>query len=241
MTAFAFEPPNRHLEDFDDLQDYHFLLSMHCKDKDYVNHYAKRFDRSDTRRVILDNSYNELMRADDCIELISHMANVRADWVVVPDDPQWPTYKIADSFKEVCQFIEPHRTLTVINSLEMMNHLRHHGAPNFAISYHIRLPHYRRGGEPEDLSWAKQCHFLGLCNIKEIKELQPPSCDTSMPIKLGIMHEHLDEWIAGGCPHIHTKDILQSFFDKKMSTEQIDLSRQNIIRLKELCNGTQQT
>ena len=56
MTRFSFEVPIAHLETFEDLQDFHFALSMLFAEGRYKNFYS---NLPRNKEVWLDNSFNE--------------------------------------------------------------------------------------------------------------------------------------------------------------------------------------
>lgn len=235
MTQFSFEVPIQHLEDFEDLQDFHFILSMLCKNKAYHNYYYNQATKG-TKQVWLDNSYNEQGKADRVIDLIKVMNSIHAHKVVIPDNPKWHIEQMLLTYKETIYCVAPSKTITVVSSSQMHEALYSIGARHFAISYHVRLPAYQTNKAINTFKWAKSFHFLGLCSIEEIRQLKPPTCDTSMPIKLAFENITTRRWFEEGYPHIHTKDVLRWFFDTKMTKRQIDLARKNIIQLKEVCN-----
>jgi hypothetical protein len=242
-TAFSFEVPIAHLDDFADLQDYHFCLSMLCRDDRYFKHFHQLACK-DHRQVWLDNSFNEQGKADQLEELVDLFTELGAHKLVVPDDPAWTTEQMKLSYHATTFHLDYLETITVVKSPEMRQELSLLGAQHFALSYHIRLPAYkqwltskREVPKYELFRWASDMHFLGLCDIDEIQALRPPTCDTSMPIKIALQGLELHQWYELGCPHIHTKDICEEFFSCNMTNNQIHLARRNIIELKEVCNG----
>jgi hypothetical protein len=237
MTSFAFEVPHAHLEDFSDLQDFHFALSIHCNIK-YYREYFRRQSIRGTKQVWLDNSFNETGKADQIPKLLKIADQIGAHKVVVPDDPNWPIHKIARRFKDISKFIPSIRAIVVVNSWLMQQRLIELGALSFALSYHVRLPWYHNGGISSYFEYAKDFHFLGLCNIQELKELHPPSCDTSVPIKLALQNISLRKWYEDGCPRVHHKpgENKLSYYDVRMTKKQIELARQNIYNLKMAVN-----
>jgi len=236
MVEFSFEVPHAHLEDFASYQDFFFLLGAHLEHKEYYDFHKNQYALG-VKQLWLDNNYNELGEADNICTLAERAHHIRASKVIIPDDPTWTEEQMWTSYCEACFRIAREEIVVVVNNEKMFKSFKERGVTKFALSYHIRLPHYEAGGKPEDFLWAKDCHFLGLCSVEELRIINPPTCDTSMPIKLALQNKSLYTWMKEACPHIHTKDILSTFFDTKMTTEQLALAKLNINLLKNLVNG----
>jgi len=238
MTKFAFEVPHAHLDDFKDLQDFHFALSLHCYKSFYKNFFLHH-SVTGVKQVWLDNSFNETGKADKITNLTQLADEIGAHKLIVPDNPTWSIEKVIKEFEASCKYIPASRAVVVINSERMYDGLIKQGALCFALSYHIRLPHYNKGGQPEDFLWAKECHFLGLCSIQELARLRPPSCDTSIPIKLAINGIRLLQWYEEGCPRIHHPPGVGKlpYYDLVLTEEQLKLAKENITMLKIAVNG----
>jgi hypothetical protein len=121
--------------------------------------------------------------------------------------------------------VKPEHIIVIIHHPDWIGHYRSYGITNFAVPYDFRYC------TDAKLKRFGQAHFLGLVSIREIQIVNPPSCDTSIPIKLALANMTLDEWVRTGCKHIHT---VPSFFDIKMTKNQINIARYNIERLKEV-------
>ena len=232
-TLFSFEVPINNLTDFSDLQDFHFALSTLYQYPRYKQFFVNE-RKQGLKTIWIDNSYNERMVADSALELSSIFHDVGATRLISPDDPSWDTNRIKTEYLYTCSVTKQESVICVVNSPEMLRELQRVGAMQFALSYWVRSKL-----SSIELYQMSRCHFLGLLSINEIRVYQPPSCDTSMPIKLALKDQTLREWVEEGCPHINTKDLGKEgkdFFLTEMSQEQVDLARQNIIRLKEVCN-----
>ena len=235
-TNFSFEVPTAHLEDFADLQDYFFCLSMLCNDPHYVS-FHRRQAMYGCKQIWLDNSFNETGVADNVNALHSNILELRAHKLVIPDDLKWSTDQMISSYNACSSLLPNHMILTVVTTEEMHKALTACGARHFALPYRTRLAAYAPGFPPGILEWAKGFHFLGLCSLEEIQVLQPPTCDTRMPIKLALRGWDLRKWYSEGEPHIHTRDIVDSFFSAKLTKSELVLAKNNIIMLKEMCNN----
>jgi hypothetical protein len=233
MTKWSFEVPTAHLDDFEDLQDFIFALSFLIDTDNKYRGWLREQSVKGLKTIWLDNSFNELARADQAKSLAFIARDIGAHRVVSPDDPSWDIVRIADAWEKTANWIPEDFLVVVVKSLEMYNYMQSIGAQHFAISYHIR-----RDWTLEDTLWVPQnIHFLGLCNTNEIKACQPISCDTSRPIKLAIENRTLDDWMEEGFNnqyHPPGQGKLP-YFNMKMTTKQIDLARHNIIKLKEVC------
>lgn len=229
MTKFAFEVPHAHLEDFEDLQDFHFALSMFCSVSMYRNFY-RRQSMKGVKQVWLDNSFNEKGRADDPIRLITAANQIYAHRVIAPDNPKWTTSRITSGVQDTALYFPTSKIIAVVNSQFMMSQLYSQGVRNFALSYHVR-----RDKDWDNSAWAYNCHFLGLCSIEEIIKIKPPTCDTSRPIKLALQGITLRKWHEEGCRTTYHPpgDKKRPYFSIRMSSPVVDLARSNIIQLKE--------
>jgi hypothetical protein len=239
MTNLTFEVPHKHLEDFKDLQDFHFALSLHCQWKAYRD-FFKRQAVKGVKQVWLDNSFNETGKADSLTKLFKLAYQLGAHKIIIPDNPEWSVKKVVTQYNQAINLFSPASSIVVINSFEMMTELEDQGAECFALSYHVRLPYYNNGGLPGHFLWAKECHFLGLCSIRELQEIQPLSCDTSVPIKLALKGISIRQWYEDGCPRIHRQPGDKGklvYYDIEMTKEQIELARQNILNLKYAVNN----
>lgn len=227
MTKFSFEVPIAHLEEFEDLQDFHFSLSMLYENPVYEQFMHKQIDKG-LKTVWLDNSYNEQLKATKHEDLARIMSVHDCSKVIAPDSPKWSTEQIFDSWDEMSQLVARWKVMIVVSNKEMFEKAKAMGIQPISISYWTRI-----NMTWEELRWTKNCHFLGMLSVQELFDLRPPSCDTSMPIKMALKGLTIDEWEATGHPHYYTHEMPE-FFDYIMSRKEIALARQNIIRLREL-------
>jgi hypothetical protein len=225
-TKWSFEVPVAHLSDFEDLQDFHFTLSMLYSMPEYREYHT----RPSKKELWLDNSFNEKMEADGAQELSKLAQDVGAKYVICPDDPKWQLEHIKREYTRMALNLSLEKLVVVVSSEEMREEMERLNAERFAISYWVRMNHLNY--QP----WYEGCHYLGLLNPTEVLRGEPPSCDTSMPIKLAMIGWDLDDWEQSGYRHIHTKDLGLhggSFFDAVLSWHQVQLARSNIQQLKE--------
>lgn len=232
-TAFSFEVPLPHLQDFDDLQDFHFALSFLLQHECYANYMWSK-SCFDHRQVWLDNSYNECAEADCVSSLYDKMLGCGATKVVAPDSMDWDIEKRVSAFVEMSNLVLPRYVIGVCCNTYQQVALQDAGCMHFAVPYKARLA---AEGDYTVFNWAKGFHFLGLVSIIETQELQPRTLDTSMPIKLALQGKDLRQWFEEGEPHLHTRDIVDTYFTQTLSAKQLQLARNNIIMLKSLVNG----
>lgn len=229
MTRFSFEVPIAHLETFEDLQDFHFALSMLFAEERYKNFYS---NLPRNKEVWLDNSFNEQERADESSTLVRLARDYHIDKVVCPDALDWDEKRICSSYQYMNVHLPSERLVTVVNSSEMLQYVKDNtSCRQFACAYRMRRKHLYA-----DLEWTRECHFLGLNGPNELIYLQPPSCDTGMPIKLAIMHKSYFDWVREGFTHADTT-WMPGYFNYVMSDREIQIARDNIKRLKEFVNG----
>jgi hypothetical protein len=234
MTRFSFEVPIAHLDDFEDLQDFIFSLSYLYADPYYRSWMARQRDKGE-RTIWLDNSYNELLKAQDMETLRDIIEWLNPRKVISPAAPDWSVERLGGEFVRAKHYVGSTELIAVVNSREMHQHLVNLGATHFAISYWNRpsMGH-------EMVRDLQPAHFLGLLSPNEIIALRPPTCDTSMPIKLAIQNQTIEQWVQEGCPHIYTHKMGtagEDFFHLRMSDQMVELARKNIIHLKEMCNA----
>lgn len=233
MTKFSFEVPIKHLQDFEDLQDFHFILSMLYDNPVYRDFYEQQY-RKGEKTIWVDNSFNEKQTPDDLNLLVDIAQSLNAAKVISPDSLDWTQEVIGDAFLETCEKIEPERIIVVARSPEMQTYLKRIGVAHFALPYKVR-PNLGM----IDTMEMMPSHYLGLNDIPEILDFKPPTCDTSMPIKLAMKGIFVRDWAAKGYPHIYTYELGlhgSDYFNATLSKEQLNLARLNIIRIKEVCN-----
>ena len=232
MTKFSFEVPIKHLRDFQDLQDYHFTLSILYKNLDYWRYIQQVADEG-LSTLWLDNSFNETFQADEVKSLVNLYTRFPFTRVVCPDDFNWTKEQQSRAFLELIESMSESKVLLPVANMEMCYYLELQGVQHFAVSYWVRGKNFTY----EELNQIPNIHFLGLLTIDELTAIEPISCDTSMPVKIAMQGKTLDEWISEGCPHINTKDLGfqgSSFFDATLDDWTVDLARRNIKQLKGL-------
>lgn len=239
MTKFSFEVPLKHLNDFDEDQDYHFCLSM-LFDRPEYEEYHRQVRNKGLKTIWIDNSFNEKFEADKESDLIYLFNQFHATRVVAPDSIHWETDQIKKSFINISRHTSRRATILVCRNYKMYTDLQGLFPGTFAVSY------WKRPGS-QYAEWTTHqlqlvtgeanLHFLGLNSIQELLDVRPLSCDTSMPVKLALVNQTLRQWIENGCPHINTKDLGvhgSDFFNTTMTTQQIDLAKENIQCLRQL-------
>jgi len=235
MTKFSFEVPLKHLQDFDDLQDYFFTLSILYKKPEYTTYIRDKVCQG-LKTIWLDNSFNETFQADGIDTLVQISWRYPFSRIICPDDISWSKEQISKAFIELANKIDVNRILVVVSNMEMYEYLKMQGAQHFAVSYWVRQKNFTL----EELDNIPNVHFLGMLDIAELQLIKPISCDTSMPVKIACVGLDLDEWISSGCVHINTKDLGhhgKDFFDMTLDNWTLNLARRNICRLKELVNS----
>lgn len=221
MTKFSFEVPLAHLDEFDQDQDFLFTLSFLYKDWRYLS-YVSNSDKE----IWIDNSYNETKQACQ-VEDMLHLFNcISPNLVISPDHAEWGHQKMLEVWQEMTKDLNKEDVSIIVHHPDWIGYYRSWGVEHFCVPYDFRYCTLSK------LNRFSGCHFLGLVSVKEISIAKPPSCDTSMPIKLALIGQTMDEWIQGECKHIHTDP---EFFNLKMTSKEIKLAKENIRRLRELC------
>lgn len=229
MTKFSFEVPIAHLEDFEDLQDFHFSLSMLYKNENYKK-FMHNQAAEGLKTIWLDNSYNEQLKATKHEDLADIMKILDCAKVIAPDSPEWSMEAILHSHEKMTQLVNKDKVMIVVSNEEMFKASKALNIKPISISYWTRIKMTL-----SELHWTKDCHFLGMLSVAELVALRPPSCDTSMPIKMALRDLTIEEWEEQDHPHYYTHEM-PDFFDMIMTQEEIDLARHNITRLKYLVN-----
>ncbi len=224
-TLWSFEAPIKHLQDFDDLQDIQFTLSMLFTNPEYYQHMTQHRNKP----LWLDNSYNEKGKADDPDKLLQLANEIHPDITVSPDNPKWPESQLKETFNRMLTFLPRRNLMLVAPTYQHYKKLKFLNPGIWGISYWNR-------GEWLHTNLLSMCqkektHFLGLLHPREIQLYRPYSCDTSMPIKLALQDMTIQDWVDQGCQHIYTKP---DFFDLEMSDTEIHTARANIKTLKEI-------
>ena len=227
MTKFSFEVPIQHLEDFEEYMDYTFALSFLLKDIQYASYINRKVKEGGL--VMLDNSYNEIQKA----ETPSHMANLcklfNPTFVMAPDADDFQVEDVVDNAIRVKELVGEDKTMAIYKNFEEREVLENAGIKHLAVSYYWR-PFF-----PKEYSHPG-AHFLGINSVDELIRHKPATVDSSMPLKMALAGYTLRDWIGSGCPHWHTKQD-PMFFQNNLTKEVIDLTIQNIIALKEAVNG----
>ena len=221
-TKFSFEVPLKHLDDFDEDQDFLFTLSFLFASPEYCTYVS---DKAQGRPVWVDNSTNELKQPDSIASLLALYKGLSADFVVAPDHPDWNQESMLLKWLELSKLASPERTFCVIHHPDWIGHFTSYGVVKFAAPYDFRYCSLAK------LMRFSECHFLGLLSVRELQLAKPPTCDTSMPIKLAFSGLSVQEWVEANCPHIHSTP---GFFDQSMTLEQVKKAKENIKELRSL-------
>jgi hypothetical protein len=240
----SFEVPLAHLYDFDEYQDYLFVLSHLCENPLYKNYVI-----SSNKFKILDNSAYELKRSVPASQICDVAEEIKADVIVVPDvlGDTDETLKVTEEFykeftkrpglKGVKTMIVPQGTTY---SEYLMCYYKMRGFPYdmIGVSFYTPGPLF----ESEDLRLKKvqsivnaepnkKIHLLGLYRpsfLYEYKKyLSIESIDTSMPVALAVYgKEFTDKSVKEGRP--------PAFFDLRLNKEQLSLAKRNIDNFKRI-------
>jgi hypothetical protein len=235
---FSFEVPLYHLEDFEDLQDFHFILVQLLQNRDYRSFYQAERNKG-LKTLWLDNGFNEVGQPLG-VEALAHWAEeMRMDKVICPDHPNWTRKEFWEAYDRMSIYLPGDKLIMVTSSRKEWHYFHQvRDVGYFAVPYRARV------GWEGAQEWLLDTHFLGLNSILELLKWYPNSCDTSMPIKLALQDKTLSDWDCEGYPHIHTKDLgLEGgdYFQTRMTPKQIKLARANITTLKEVCNANDES
>lgn len=230
MTKFSFEVPIPHLHDFDDLQDFVFALTCLCKREAYGNYLHNTLDKG-LKTIWVDNSFNENLKPDHWSNVVRWGRFWEATKTIAPDSPDMSLVDIHRNWIAVSKRLSPGKTICVVKDWTMRDFMIKAGCTHFAIGFRTR-PQW----SPYEIAKTPNVHFLGLNDLQELK-MGPPSCDTSLPIKLALKGRTLREWHEHGQGHITKGMPWQEYFSLEMTTQQIDLARRNICQLKEIANN----
>lgn len=225
MTLFSFEVPLKHLEEFDEYQDYYFALSFLCREsKEYFEYIKDKVNLGHS--VILDNSYNELNKPDspkELAEMFYKLGNIKMiDGVVSPDSDKWSFEELKEAYKEMISLVPKERVWVVVrNEKEWL----HFGQETKCCSTFLHRPTNSK------LYFCS--HYLGLVDPLEIVLFKPETCDTSMPIKIALKGMNMNDWRLEGFPHYHTREWTDpSFFDLELTDKQLEQAKENIKWIK---------
>jgi hypothetical protein len=234
----SFEVPLNYLYDFDEYQDYLFVLGHLCENETYKNYVM-----SSPKFKILDNSAYELGRSISVKSLCDIAEEIKADVIVVPDvlgnaeetlkttEEFYKEFTLRPNLKNVKTMIVPQGT----NYSEyLMCYYKMREFPYDIVGVSFYVP-----GESIDFedvrlkkvqsimnaSPDKKIHLLGLhrvCYLYEYKKyLAIESIDTSLPIVLAIYGEEMTDKSV--------KEVRPtSYFDLKLSHEQLKLAKRNV-------------
>lgn len=237
---FSFEVPLKHLDDFEPYQDFHFAISTHCIDRNYIDFYKSHTELG-LKTVWLDNGFNETKQADDPHDLIYYMREMGAIKVFSPDDIEWEYSKIEQAYETMTRHLGHKSVIPVLRNMDFYERFsKTHPTTVVAVPFRRRpdgvSPEWNNG-QLIDLCSAEWVHYLGLNNIEELEKTRPNSCDTSIPIKLAMIKKSTLSWAKANCPRIHRADLPKDFFNCTLTTKEIDDAIKNIQQLKKIING----
>jgi hypothetical protein len=237
---FSFEVPTAHLDDFNEYQDFHLVLSHLCLNNDYIDFYKSESELG-LKSIWLDNGFNENKKADEVHDMLWAYREIKAVKLFSPDDLNWSFTQILNSYDSVVRHISNKCVIPVLK-----NRTYYDLFASKRTTTIISVP-FRKRPDGVDPEWttgqlAALCehewvHYLGLNSIQELNVVRPISCDTSMPIKLAIIGTSTYAWMEQGCYKVHRSTISGDFFDYKLSDKQIEQAIININQLKEAVNG----
>lgn len=230
MTKFSFEVPLAHMNDFEDLQDFHFALSLLFQKTLNYRRFIERQIEEGLKTVWLDNSYNEQHKADDPYSMGRLARVLDCQKVIAPDDPSWEDDMHISEALKLAKWIP-------LNKIVLVAHRYSTIPAGWGVGLnHIAVPY---GSRYTTEPWMREKHLLGILTVKELQQLTPASCDTGMPVKIAREGWTLNVWEIKGCPHLDNFDRkYKSFFDWKLKPSEVELARKNIIDLKEAVNGS---
>lgn len=233
----SFEVPIKYLYDFDQYQDYIFILPHLCKDPTY-----KQYCLLSNKMKIMDNSVYELSKPLPPEELFDLVAELKVDVIVVPDvlfDIE-ETLRVTDEFyNKLAKTSLKVKTMIVPQGADQseyymcLNKMR-----GYPFDY-IGVCFLSKGYGPkecEEIRYQKilsivrgypdkKIHLLGLNYIFYLEEykkfLNIESIDTSFPVSLAYYKQKIDRFsIRRGRP--------QNFFDLVFDHEQYRIAKENI-------------
>jgi len=238
----SFEVPLAHLYDFDECQDYLFILSHLCENETYKSYVV-----SSNKFKILDNSAYELKKSIPVNQLCDIAEEIKADVIVVPDvvGNAVETLKMTEEFyKEFTKRpnLRKVKTMIVPQGINYSEYLMcYYKMKEFPYSM-VGVAYYvpDSTSDLEDLRFKKvqsivnveldkKIHLLGLhrpCFLYEYKKyLSIESIDTSVPVVLATYgKEFTDKSSKEKRP--------SSFFDLRLNKEQLNLAKKNIMNFK---------
>jgi hypothetical protein len=230
MTQFSFEVPIKHLHDFEEEQDFIFALSfLMYQSPTYEEYIRITCKYGQDLKVVIDNSFNETNLPIASQEMARLFFKYEPAAVISPDADWWGPVEVANAYQELASYLwAPHRVMGVYRNAEQHDLLLKAGCSQFAIPYEFR------GGLPP---WP--AHYLGLGDLAPVREDQPISLDTSIPIKMAIRGERFEDWdglYRRTYPHETSAGRLQriwDYFNCELTPQQLDLAIHNIRALKE--------
>lgn len=234
------EVPIHHLKDFDDLQDYIFILAHLCTNPTY-----KEYVKSSKKLKILDNSAFELGGSVDPIFLCDLAEELGVDVIVVPDvlNNTSETLKATEKFyTEFLRRKSKVKTMIVPQGYDLsefcmcLYKMLVFPFDIVGVSY-VTPP----GLDPESQRLkkveyvvnitSKDVHLLGLCRPSFLfeykKYVQIKSIDTSLPVVYAYYNKAFTSTSF-------KEERPSSFFDIKFSDEQLELAKRNITVFKSL-------
>lgn len=220
---FSFEVPIPHLEDFEDLQDFHFVLPQLLEDPRYRSFLLEHRDKE----LWMDNGYNELGRPYPVHRLVQLAKELERDgrevnYIISPDSLDWNLPQFLDAMYSLIREWDKSKICGVVLGPTWKTAYEELGITKMAIPYEVRPGLFSLGE-------LTKMHFLALRSPEELLYLNPASVDTAMPIKLAVYNLTWEEWKAAGGQHL---DFPRNYWNMELTPEQLELARKNIMEVR---------
>jgi len=238
MTKFAFEVPLEHLWDFDPIQDFTFGLSFLLEEPTYEEYFGGKCEAGEL--VYLDNGWNETLIAATPNEMARLWYKYQPTAVASPDSDQWKSIEIFDAFIELTRLIPAKSILSIFRNLEEQAVFLGRQGPTATSYWWV---------DSIDTTKLGKVHCLGLFDLDLVRRYQPPTLDTSQPIKMALRGERFEDWDGKRRQHPTRKvdstvgtrlSRAWDYFNLHLTDTQLELAIHNCEALKAAVNADRQ-
>lgn len=214
-AQLATEVPIPHLQDMDALQDFGYALSYLCDQPGYID-YFKSVKQSG-RKVILDNSYNELLHAEGVQKLFNIFDIMEPDLLIAPDNKKVPDEDHYKAYERCCNYLGDRRVIFVAHRQAHYDYATAKRIRHVAIAFPQRPAisnYFHSRGIPD---WMT-LHYLGLNHPMEVNECH--YIDTTLPLKLVWLQRDFTWWRRNDYMHL-SSHLFKKLFHRDILTTQL--------------------
>lgn len=222
----SLEIPTAHLQQFDEYQDFYFLIEPWLRDKNYLDYH-----HMGKKKIYLDNGVNEYGKPTDFPTMAASSRWLNVDAVVAPDDP--------NNFEEHLISLEALKNSPIKSIGVLCESYRKYWYDIIRIADIVAVPYDVEDDRIQLCSMIpaeKPIHFLGFRSLTELKYAdRVDSIDTGIPIKLALEGIKIENYTQR---HTNRRDLVTStdYNNITLTENEYELAVQNVRQLQMVCH-----